>query len=87
MSWLHFKEIIYLDKPLQREFYTEMCRVERWSVRNLRKQIDSMLYERTAISRKPDELVEQILENVANFSGNSPQSDDITIMIVKRLPL
>lgn len=41
---------------MQREFYAEMCRVEGWSVRTLRGRIDSMLYERTALSRKPDEL-------------------------------
>jgi predicted nuclease of restriction endonuclease-like (RecB) superfamily len=42
---------------LQRDFYAEMCRIERWSVRTLRQKIDSMLYERTALSKKPDELV------------------------------
>lgn len=46
LSWSHFKEVIYLDKPLQREFYTEMCRIERWNVRTLRRQINSMLYDR-----------------------------------------
>lgn len=57
LSWSHFKEIIYLKQPLQKEFYAEMCRVERWSVRTLRAKIDSLLYERTALSRKPEELV------------------------------
>ncbi len=56
LSWSHFKELLPLDKPLQREYYAELCRVERWSVRTLRKKIDCMLYERTALSKKPDEL-------------------------------
>ncbi|MBL4867405.1 MAG: hypothetical protein JKY67_19680 [Pseudomonadales bacterium] len=47
LSWSHFRELLPLDKELQKEFYAEMCRVERWSVRTLRKKIDSMLYERT----------------------------------------
>ena len=34
-----------------------MCRIEKWNVRVLRKKIGSMLYERTAISKKPEELV------------------------------
>ncbi|MBP7066919.1 MAG: DUF1016 family protein [Methanothrix sp.] len=61
LSWSHFIEIIYLKDPLQRQFYTEMARVERWSVRTLRKKIQGMLYERTAISRKPEELARQEL--------------------------
>lgn len=56
LGWSHFKEIIYLKQDLQREFYAEMCRVERWSVRTLREKIDSMLYERTAISKQPEEV-------------------------------
>ena len=56
LSWSHFKGLIYLDDPFKTEFYAEMCRVERWSVRTLRDKIDSMLYERTAISRKPEEV-------------------------------
>jgi predicted nuclease of restriction endonuclease-like (RecB) superfamily len=56
LSWSHFRELLPLDEPLQREFYAEICRLEGWSVRTLRGRIDSMLYERTALSRKPDEL-------------------------------
>ena len=36
LSWSHFVEIIALKDPLQREFYAEMCRIERWNVRTLR---------------------------------------------------
>jgi len=56
LAWSHFKEIIPFKDPLQRDFYSEMCRLEKWSVRTLRKKIDSMLFERTAISKKPEEL-------------------------------
>jgi len=62
LSWSHFKEIIYLKQPLQREFYAEMCRVEQWSVRTLREKISGMLFERTALSRKPAELAKQDLD-------------------------
>jgi predicted nuclease of restriction endonuclease-like (RecB) superfamily len=43
-----------------------MCKLERWSVRTLRQKIDGMLYERTAISRKPDELIRQELASLRN---------------------
>jgi predicted nuclease of restriction endonuclease-like (RecB) superfamily len=56
LTWTHFVELMPLDQPMQREFYAEMCRVERWSVRTLRQKINGMLYERTALSRKPEKL-------------------------------
>ncbi len=56
LSWSHLREIISLNDPLQREFYIEMCRLEHWSVRTLQKKIGGMLFERTALSRKPAEL-------------------------------
>ena len=58
LSWSHFKELLPLKQPLQREFYAEMCRIERWSVRTLREKIGSMLYERTAISKQPEEVAQ-----------------------------
>ena len=61
LSWSHFRELVPLNKPFQRDFYAEMCRIEGWSVRTLRERIDSVLYERTALSKKPDELIRQEL--------------------------
>jgi predicted nuclease of restriction endonuclease-like (RecB) superfamily len=48
-----------LDDQLKRDFYAEMCRIERWSVRTLRDKIQGMLYERTGISQKPEDLARQ----------------------------
>src|SRR4030042_4613956 len=64
LSWTHFKQIIYLDDPLKRDFYAEMCRIERWSTRTLEQKIGSMIFERTALSRKPDQLVRHELDNL-----------------------
>lgn len=64
LSWSHFKEIIYLKDALQRAFYLELCSMEGWTVRVLRDRITSMLYERTALSKKPDELILQELETL-----------------------
>lgn len=58
LGWSHFVELLPLKKPLQRDFYAEMCRIERWSVRTLRQKIGGMLYERTALSKKPAKLAE-----------------------------
>ncbi|MGA2296339.1 MAG: PDDEXK nuclease domain-containing protein [FCB group bacterium] len=72
LSWSHFKEIIYLTDPLQQQFYTEMCRIERWSVRTLRERINSMLYERTALSKKPKELIEIEIKKIRESEKVSP---------------
>lgn len=62
LSWTHFLSLIYLDDPLKRAFYAEMCRVERWSTRTLQEHIQSMLFERTALSKKPEKLIAQGIE-------------------------
>jgi predicted nuclease of restriction endonuclease-like (RecB) superfamily len=72
LSWSHFVEILPVKDQLAREFYAEMCRAERWSVRTLRAKIDSMLYERTAISKKPDELIKQEIEKLKANDHMSP---------------
>jgi predicted nuclease of restriction endonuclease-like (RecB) superfamily len=61
LGWSHFVLLLPFDDALQRDFYAEMCRVERWSVRTLRAKIQSMLFERTALSKKPAELARQEL--------------------------
>ena len=58
LSWTHFRELIAIDDPLKREFYAEMCRAERWSTRTLQAQIKRMVYERTAVSKKPEGVIQ-----------------------------
>ena len=57
LSWSHIHALLPIKDPLAREFYAEMCRVERWDVRTLRKKIGGMLYQRTALSKKPEAVV------------------------------
>lgn len=61
LGWTHFRMIIPMEDELKRDFYAEMCRIERWSTRTLEKKIGGMLYERTALSKKPDKLIRQEL--------------------------
>ena len=72
LSWSHFRELLPLEKLHQREFYAEMCRIEGWSVRTLHERIESMLYERTALSRQPDELVKQELAALSSRGDVTP---------------
>lgn len=73
LSWSHFRELLPLEKALQRDFYAEMCRLERWSTKMLRKKIDSMLYERTALSRKPEQLAQKELQDLREQDQLSPE--------------
>jgi len=61
-----------LPTDLQRDFYAEMCRIERWSVRTLRDKIRSMLYERTAISKRPAKLAKQELAALRDEDRMTP---------------
>ena len=57
LSWSHFVELLQIQDKTERKFYTVMCQNEIWSVRTLRERIDSALYKRTIISRKPEETI------------------------------
>ncbi|MBU3676771.1 MAG: DUF1016 domain-containing protein [Chitinophagaceae bacterium] len=59
LSWTHIIAIIPIKDPLKREFYIEMCKIEKWSVRTFRERINSMLFERTAISKKPEQTIQK----------------------------
>lgn len=72
LSWSHFLLLLPLEKPFQRDYYAEMCRIERWSVRTLSARIDSMLYERTALSRQPDALIRHELETLRDNDCVTP---------------
>jgi predicted nuclease of restriction endonuclease-like (RecB) superfamily len=72
LGWSHFVELLPLKDQLRRDFYAEMCRIERWSVRMLRAKIDGMLFERTALSRQPAELAERELAGLREEDRLSP---------------
>lgn len=57
LSWSHWVEIVKMDTDIKRKFYVIMCINENWSVRTLRERVDSALYERTAISKKPEQTI------------------------------
>ena len=72
MGWSHFIEILYLENQVQRDFYIQMCRVERWNVRTLRDRVRGMLFERTAISRQPETLIQRELEQLRETDRLTP---------------
>ena len=72
LSWPHFQIVMPIKDALQREFYLTMAATERWSRRTLQAKIDGMLYERTAIATKPEELIKQELADLRDNETLSP---------------
>jgi predicted nuclease of restriction endonuclease-like (RecB) superfamily len=72
LGWSHFIELLSIDDPLKRDFYAELCRLERWDVRTLRHKIGHLLFERTAVSKKPDELMAHDLAALRDADRMTP---------------
>ena len=72
LSWSHFRLIIYMEDALQRDFYAEMCRIEGWSVRTLEKKIAGMLYERTALAKKPEKVIRHEIDSLRKEDQLTP---------------
>ncbi len=76
LTWSHFIELIKIEDPLKREFYIQMCINEKWGVRVLQGRVNSMLFERTAISRKPEQT---IIKDLELLGENNEMSLDLTL--------
>ena len=79
LTWTHFIELIYIKDRLKREFYAEMCRLEKWSVRTLHAKIGGMLFERTTLSGRAEEVIDAEIASLRS-------SDQLTPDLVFRDP-
>ena len=73
LTWSHFVELIKIKDEVQLEFYITMCTTEKWSVRTLRERRNSMLFERTAISKKPELTIKKDLALLTNENKMSTE--------------
>ena len=76
LSFSHIREIMMIDDPFERFFYEFECIKGIWSVRELRRQISTNLYVRAGISKKPEQLLDQLINNDFNaiFNVREPMS-------------
>lgn len=72
LSWTHLKTLMYVEDPLKRDFYIELCRLERWSSRQLQERMQSMLFERSALSRQPEEVVRREVAQLRDAQQVTP---------------
>ena len=71
-TWTHLRSLMSIDDELKRSFYMEMCRLEHWDTRTLNKKIDAQLYELTALSKKPEEIIRRELETIKETDTLTP---------------
>jgi len=72
LTWTHLRSLMSIDDELKRSFYIEMCRLEHWDTRTLNEKIDAQLYELTALSKKPEEVIKQELAKVKETNTLTP---------------
>lgn len=72
LSWTHVRALMGIDDELKRMFYLEMAAHEHWSTRRMEEKIDAMLFERTAISRKPEAVIRAELAKVGERGELTP---------------
>jgi predicted nuclease of restriction endonuclease-like (RecB) superfamily len=72
LSWSHISNVISIQDEIKRKFYIQLCIHERWSVRTLKDRIDSVLFERTAISKRPAITIKSDLELLKDQKQMSP---------------
>ena len=72
LTWSHFVEVLPLKNDIAREFYITLAASERWGRNRLRKEIDGMLFERTAISGKPGQFIKHELSELRDNDVMSP---------------
>lgn len=74
LTWTHLRSLMFIDDNLKRSFYLEMVRLEHWDTRTLDHKIDSLFYERTALSRKPEGLIKQELKQIQSTNTLTPDA-------------
>ncbi|MFN6945356.1 MAG: YhcG family protein [Cytophagaceae bacterium] len=72
LSWSHLIELSGIEDGLKRNFFIQLCAYEKWSVRQLRDKIDSMLFERTAIAAHPEEKINLELQKLSSKAEIDP---------------
>jgi len=60
LSFSHFSELLKIGSPLKRLFYEVQAIKGTWSVRELRRQINTLLFERTEMSKNANQLIKQV---------------------------
>lgn len=64
LSFTHLAEVLKVSDPFTRTFYEIECIKGTWSVRELKRQINSLYYERSGLSKHPEKLAAKLQETI-----------------------
>ncbi len=73
LGWTHIRTLLPIKDDLKRRFYSTLCQKECWSTRTLQDRINSMLYERTALSKLPEKTIEKQLKELREEDKITPE--------------
>lgn len=73
LSWTHIRTLLPIKEELKRKFYAALCQQERWNTRTLKDRINSMLYERTALSKLPEQTIKNQLKELKEEDKMTPE--------------
>ena len=73
LSWTHIRTLLFIKHKLKREFYAILCQKEHWNTRTLENRINTMLYERTALSKLPEKTIENQLKELKEKDKMTPE--------------
>ncbi|HUZ57430.1 MAG TPA: PDDEXK nuclease domain-containing protein [Hanamia sp.] len=57
LSWSHFVELLKIEDPIERSFYEKQSILEKWSVPQLKRQKNTALFQRLALSKNKEEIL------------------------------
>jgi predicted nuclease of restriction endonuclease-like (RecB) superfamily len=75
LSYSHFELLVEIEDPLKRAFYEVECIRANWSVRELKRQIATLYYERTGLSRNKKKLASLVEQKSEKQEGRLPIRD------------
>ena len=64
LSYTHIEQLLGIDDPLKRSFYEIECIRGAWSVRGLKRQISSLYFERSGLSKNPEKLAKLVEQKI-----------------------
>lgn len=73
LSWSHICELVTIDDEQERRFYENECIAEHWSLRALRRQSDSGLFMRLALSKDKEGVLALAHEGVKTSDLQKPE--------------